>query len=387
MKKIGILTHYYQNKNIGGILQAYALVSFLQSRGYNAEQISFNFRIYDKQSLSIKQKLFPKHITVKEKFIYYLHKLKHILVRCILKDKFAIQNRKFKLFAENIDHSPIIYNNLNIKSANEHYDKFIIGSDQVWNSDFLPHSAYYGEFAAADKKVISYASSSNVKKFPIEAEKLFVHKLQRLNAISVREKTLKEYIESVAKRKAEVVLDPTFLLSPEEWLKIANLEIIPNKKYIFCYFLGGACKWHRQIVQAYAEKYNYEIIHLPYIMQTVRSADSILKGQGRYDIGPKEFITLINNAECIFTDSFHGLAFSINFGKNFYVFNRDDENGVNSMNARITDTLEMFSLTKRHIKNKNMILNNKPIDFTNAHKVLEQEKQKSISWLLNALKE
>ena len=261
-----------------------------------------------------------------------------------------------------------------------------MGSDQVWNTDLLPLSAYYGEFAAPDKKVISYAASSNVRRFLPRAEKLFIKKLARLNAISVREKTLKDYIERITPYKATVVLDPTFLLSPQEWLKIANPAPVPQKPYIFCYFLGGKSAWQRKIAQAYADKYGYEVVHLPYIMQSIRPADRFLKGQGRYDVGPREFIALINSAECVFTDSFHGLAFSINFGKNFYVFNRNDQSGPQSMNARITDTLAMFGLTSRYIMDKNAVLDNKPLDFTKAHEILAREKEFSINWLLNALK-
>ena len=182
-----------------------------------------------------------------------------------------------------------------------------------------------------------------------------------------------------------MVLDPTFLLSPQQWLKIANPTPVPQKPYIFCYFLGGKTTWQRQKAQAYTDKYGYQVVHLPYIMRSIRPADRFLRSQGRYDVGPREFIALINGAQCVFTDSFHGLAFSINFGKNFYVFNRDDQSGPDSMNARITDTLATFGLTARHITDKNAVLDNKPLDFTHAHEVLAREKNFSINWLLNAL--
>ena len=89
----------------------------------------------------------------------------------------------------------------------------------------------------------------------------------------------------------------------------------------------------------------------------------------------------------MFTDSFHGLAFSINLGKNFYVFDRDDKSGSYSMNARITDTLATFGLAERHITDENSVLDDKTLDFTQAHQILGQEKEKSINWLLNALKD
>ena len=332
-------------------------------------------------------KLFPRKITFKKLLKHSFFRLKNFLQKRLLKNKITIQNQIFAEFEHFIPHSTMQYNNSNISQANDDYDVFITGSDQVFASYLLPFSAYYGEFTTPNKKVISYAASSDRKKFSPLAEKLFIKKLARLNAISVREKTLKEYIERITPYKATVVLDPTFLLSPQEWLKIANPTPVPQKPYIFCYFLGGKSAWQRKIAQAYADRYGYEVVHLPYIMGTLRLADQFLKGQGRYDVGPREFIALINGAQCVFTDSFHGLAFSINFGKNFYVFNRDDHSGPDSMNARITDTLATFGLTQRHITDKNAVLDNTPLDFTHAHQVLAREKQFSINWLLNALKD
>ena len=398
MKKIGILTHYYQSKNIGGLLQAYALPCILNKYSYNTEQISFDLHIYKTPAERKKcNELFynnNSNITLKKIIKYPFSKIKYFILENLnsykhniyLSKKIDLQNNIFNEFENVILHSQQVYTISNILETNKNYDIFIIGSDQVFATYLFCLSVYYGEFATKDKKVIAYGASSNVKQFPPKAEKLFIQKLQRFNAISVRERTLKGYIESITDKKVAIVLDPTFLLSKEEWLKISNPKILPNKKYIFCYFLGNKASWQRKIAQVYADKYGYEVIHLPYIMRTIRSADKYLKGQGRYDVGPREFISLINNAECIFTDSFHGMAFSINFNKNFYVFNRDDKTGSFSMNARITDTLDMLGLSSRYITSEKAILYNNIIDYTKANKILKEEKEKSINWLLNALK-
>lgn len=390
MKKIAILTHYYQSKNIGGLLQAYALPAVLTKLGYLAEQLSFDYT-FCTDSVKKKHLVFlVESITLKKLVCKIIRVVSTFLCKDIRPAPLSCVQPQSAIAAEFeqfIAHSAQIYDSTNVAQANADYDIFITGSDQVFASYLLPFSAYYGEFTTPDKKVISYAASSDRKKFAPLAEKLFIQKLARLNAISVREKTLKEYIERITPYKATVVLDPTFLLSPQEWLKIANPTTLPQKPYIFCYFLGGKSAWQRKIAQAYADKYGYEVVHLPYIMGTLRLADRFLKGQGRYDVGPREFIALINGAQCVFTDSFHGLAFSINFGKNFYVFNRDDQSGPDSMNARITDTLATFGLAQRHITDKNAGLDNKPLDFTHAHNVLAREKERSINWLLNALKD
>lgn len=388
MKKIGILTQYYRSKNIGGLLQAYALLVTLNNHDKTVKQLCFNYDFFSPLAKEMLLELKKEQITLKRIIAYFFNRIqKRFHLNRIPKECLQKQNTVFSEFEQFIPHSVQVYNTQNIVQANADYDMFITGSDQVFSSYLLPLNAYYGEFTTANKKIISYAASSDRKQFFPKAEKLFIKKLQRLNAISVREKTLKEYIERITPYKTTVVLDPTFLLSPREWIKIANSKHIPQKTYIFCYFLGGKSAWQRQKAQVYADQYGYEIVHLPYIMRTIRPTDKHLKGQGRYDVGPREFISLVNGAQCVFTDSFHGLAFSINFGKNFYVFNRDDKSGSDSMNARITDTLDTFGLSARHITDKNAVLDNKPLDFTQAHQILTQKKEESIRWLLNALKD
>ena len=389
MKTVGILTHYYKSKNIGGLLQAYALPAFLRLNGKPAEQVSFNYLVLDEDTSRLRWQLFWDQFTPKKLVRQVAARLKRFYrfgSQKAISVKVQTQDTILEEFEQFIAHSAQVYTNTTIAQANAHYDAFVIGSDQVFASYLLPFLAFYGEFAAPDKKVISYAASSNAKQFSPKTEKFFVRKLARLDAISVREKTLKNYIERITDKKAAVVLDPTFLLSPGEWLKIANPAPVPQKPYIFCYFLGESAVWQREKAREYADKYGYELVHLPYIMRTIRPADRVLQGQGRYDVGPREFIALVNQAACVFTDSFHGMAFSINFGKNFYVFDRDDKSGANSMNARITDTLNMLGLTNRRITDKNAVLDNAPLDFTRACEILQAEKEKSISWLLSALK-
>ncbi len=385
MKKIGILTMFFQQRNIGGLLQCYALTYFLRQNGYQAEQILFNYKVYDTLAYPVYRRFHPRKVTLSLIYRYIRNKLSPLRLWNI-RHKLHIQNQVADKFLQQIPHGSQVYNNTTIKQTNKFYDIFVVGSDQIWHTDLLPHFVYFGEFVHNGKKVVSYAASTNMRYFKGE-EDTFVKKLSYLTNISVREKTLKEYIERITDKKATVVLDPTLLLSPKEWLEISNPKPVPQRPYIFCYFLGSKSVWQRQKAQEYAYKYGYEIIHLPYIMYNIRSADKYLKGQGLYDVGPKEFIALINGAQCVFTDSFHGMAFSINFGKNFYVFNRDDNAGPDSMNTRITDTLEIFGLTNRHITDKNTILDDKMVDFSEARRILEAKKQQSVNWLLDVLRD
>lgn len=387
-KRIGIITHYYRNTNLGALLQSYALVSLLRAHGYDAQQICYDWYSYNKQVDSLKKALFPVEKKEKETLSFFkkiLRKIRKKLEIITLKPKVKKQTEIARNFESSIPHSENVYSYDNASLLNKAYDIFITGSDQVFATYLLPEGAFYGEFASADKKVISYAASSNVKTFPPNAEKLFIKKLSSIHAISVREKTLEKYIEHITGRHAETVLDSTFLLDSNDWLKIANMSVIPHKPYIFCYFLGSKSVWQRQMARIYADRYGYELVHLPYIKKNIRKADYCLKGQKRFNVGPREFISLIKGAKCVFTDSFHGLAFSINLNKNFYVFDRDDKNDEQSMNARITDTLTMLGLESRHITKERNVLNNMDIDYSYANMILSQERERSIKWLKSAL--
>ena len=107
-----------------------------------------------------------------------------------------------------------------------------------------------------------------------------------------------------------------------------------------------------------------------------------------FDVGPREFLTLIKNAELVLTDSFHACAFSLQFEKEFFVFERRSVGTEKSMHNRIADFLDLFGLTDRLISEKNakeVIDNSKNIDFSFPKKVLNVERKKSLDFLHRAL--
>ena len=195
MKKIGILTIYYRTRNIGGLLQAYALVKALGKKGFATEQVCFKrHTFYGWKNCGQKYLLKLEHLSFAKVLNKIFAKIRHMRYHAKI-PSLALQHTKMQEFADFIKHSDAVYTDQTIYQVNKKYDAIVIGSDQVFVSYFLSHVAYFGEFASADKKVISYAASTNTKRFHHLAEKLFARKLQRFDAISVRERTLKEYIE------------------------------------------------------------------------------------------------------------------------------------------------------------------------------------------------
>ena len=173
-------------------------------------------------------------------------------------------------------------------------------------------------------------------------------------------------------RKPEVVVDPTLLLTAEEWDEvIEEPKNLAKKKYILTYFLGKYSKQRRKYIKDFAKKNDFEIVDL---------------GQPRakkyYCAGPGEFLFFIKNCEMFITDSFHGAVFSIIYKRPFYVMNREDEN--KSMNSRIETLLGKFNLKDRMIENYSKELD-LHCDLKDVDSILKMEREKSKTFLENAI--
>lgn len=331
MLKIGIFTHYYKSVNYGGNLQAYALCEFLNKNGYHAEQISFNRK---NETILIKNKR-RKHL-----FVKVLLRLKSVLMKFFNKklcSNIKKRNECIRAFNEKIPHSAEKKSN-DLCSIGKEYDCFITGSDQVWHPQAVC-DGYLLNFNASYK--MSYAASFSTKALSPEVEQYYSRCLQEFDAISVREELAVDMARRLSGKGVSWVVDPTLLLTSDDWNNITSERII-KEKYIFCFFLGNL-SFDKKIIQEFAEKRNLNIVCMPYL--------SGLKNKGatfgnilKYDVSPQDFLSLIKYSEYIFTDSFHATVFSHIFNKSFFVFNRS---GVKTMNDRIYSLTELFGTQNR----------------------------------------
>ena len=183
--KVGITTHYYNSNNYGGNLQAYALCQVLQKNGVQAEQICYSaltkkrtpFQILKEKGLVAFCKLVAKRVLGVFKKIFNKNK----------KIKGFIAQRKANILAFNqkIPHSDVVYNQDNIVEANDKYDMFITGSDQVWHPSAI-NKAYTLEFVK-NKPKISYAASLSVSELSDNQKEYFKEFIKDYSAVSVRE--------------------------------------------------------------------------------------------------------------------------------------------------------------------------------------------------------
>lgn len=156
--------------------------------------------------------------------------------------------------------------------------------------------------------------------------------------MSVRETYGRNIIKKITGNSAKVVLDPTLLLNSNEWRYFLKLPPPQNKsRYILCYFISYK-KEYVDFAERLSKQTNLPIIYIS------SAKIKFGKPKQRSKCGIREFITLINEAEYVLTDSFHGLVFSINFNKKVAVFRRFNDNDIICQNSRIYSILEQLGI-------------------------------------------
>ena len=365
--KIGILTYPF-NANFGGILQNYALSKFLRSHGHEVQTVCT-------------KKLVNRSFAVQ---------LIAIVVRCV--KKYFFQKRGVLVFSEkklneenNIisrNTNEFINKNISVRWVNDirkdiepnDYDILIVGSDQVWRNNYNVQ-LYYLDFAKKwNIKRISYAASFGTDDW--EYNRATTKKCKALvdlfDDISVREITAVGLCKRYFMVESTWVLDPTFLLSKNAYKQFVNNSNNGQGK-VFNYILDKSaekeeslhsiCKLlNKDTFSINADVYNREIPIEKRIQPKV-----------------EEWLTSIWNSDFVFTDSFHGMVFSIIFEKPFVVFG-NSERGL----ARFESLLRFIGLEDLLIsksKDVNGSLVNKTIDYNSVHEKLEGLKNASMAFL------
>ncbi len=285
----------------------------------------------------------------------------------------AVRQNKFKdfenLYVETRFDFPFL------EDIADEYDFFVVGSDQVWNPKWHPSYIFF-DFVPREKK-ISYAASLGAPEIPDEKKEIFRRGISNFNHISVREELSVKIIKDLTGRDALLLLDPVFLLTQEEWLTVAQKPTWFKEKYrngfVLTYYLR---KLPPPEVKTLAAELGLPVINL---------LDP--ENFNHFSVGPAEFIWLFAHAALIFTNSFHGAAFSILFKRPF--INRELENdkfGV-YMGNRLTSLLELFGLGDRQSTGEKVFTAKEAltIDFTRAEKILAVERAKSFKFLSKAL--
>lgn len=329
MKKIGIIT-FHNSYNCGSMLESYAMQRVIEKRNIKAEIVDFSSN-GQKELYSV----FFKNSNIKNiiKNILILPHYKRVKNNNNKYEQF--KNKNFKLSKKYTEQDKI---------SEEKYNIVIAGSDQIWNITIKDASDVYFLNWVNKAKKVAYAPSfgaKNILKFSNTPNK-YKDYINSFDAISIRENNGQKWINELCNKKVPVLIDPTLLLSKNDYEQLEDKKNKIDGKYIFFYcpsFDKNICKYVKKI----SKKYN-----LPVITWSTKSY--ITKGIKRFGFklpkyeNPSMYLTLIKNAELVITTSFHGTIFSTIYRKKFITVKNGEMYGDDD---RVRTLLEQLEMTDR----------------------------------------
>ena len=276
------------------------------------------------------------------------------------------------------------YNENSIAKANDEYDGFICGSDQIWNPDCAGlKPLYWLSFAKPGKKKIAYAPSVGVE--ALDNEQIdFVRKMtESFSSLSCRELEGSRLISEVTGRECVNVADPTILVKREEWLDDIGVRSNADKPYVFAYILRGTEEQRCQI-ERFAKKHDLKVITFPYLEPEFSVPYDKKFGDERvFDADPFSFLAYILGAQYVFTDSFHCCLFSLMFHKQYVLLEKRGK-AQSSRLVNLQKSLEVKSRLAKAESDIDVVLNQE-IDWETVDERMADMRQKSLSYLKSAI--
>ena len=315
--KIGILT-YHRAHNYGAMLQAIATQYVLSKAGHDAFFVDY-YPDYHKKRYELRKPSLKR---------LFRHPL------AFWRELRLMPNKKKRI--ESFLDFQAKYIDPYCRSEKEHFDSVVYGSDQIWRKqqprmEYNP--IYFGVGLNASKHVSYAASIDSIPQTDVDLSS-FKQLLQNLNQITVRENALRECCKSLG-FDADLVIDPTFLMDSDEWDSLLNLKSCPSEKYAVFYSIRKGA-FNKSLMESFCAKRGWSLVEITANPNLEDSCRIISTGS------PSDFVRLIRNAEFVFTSSFHGMAFAINYKKQFLV-------STDFAAERITSLLDLCGLQNRYI--------------------------------------
>ncbi|MGX2961383.1 polysaccharide pyruvyl transferase family protein [Peribacillus sp. JNUCC 23] len=342
--------------NHGASLQAYGLMKYLMNCGHEVEIIDYkpDYLNNHYNLLSIDNPTWEKNNLTK-------------LVYLILKVPVRIPGLKRKRAFDNFTTKYLKVTETRFSSNDElkknipNADAYICGSDQIWNTLHRngKDPAFYLDFVPDEKIKVSYAASFATDTISDEYTHMVKKRIERLDAIGVREKSGVEILKKLDINKAVNVVDPVFLLDKEDWNKIGIKEF--KEKYILVYDFDNS-NLIKKLATEVAKEKGYKIYTVN--PGKIRYADRYFSFNG-----PDTFVSLVRNAQFIISNSFHAAVFSVIYEKDFIIVNRTE-----AINTRMRDLLDDLKIGERLISENyklNQIL--EKVDYKESKDILKKK--------------
>lgn len=363
--RIGILT-LPLHTNYGGILQAYALQTVLERMGHDVKVINrnINYKLSLWKTPFVYSKRIIKNILGYKTPIFYEQKL--------IKEQPIIRQHTDRFIQQyistlNIDN----YTDLREKD----FDAIVVGSDQVWRPKYFGkiEDAYLQFAKDWNIKRIAYAASFGTDEWEYTDRQTAICKtlIKKFDAVSVREDSGKELCYKKYGIIASQVLDPTMLLTKDDYCKlIKNSNTKESDGSLFYYFLDETSEKISFVERLAQEK------HLKPFTVNSKIEDWNLSIEKRLRPSPETWLRSFVDAEFIVTDSFHACVFSIIFNKQFRVISNENR-GI----SRITSLLSMFKLKNRFLVQRNILNDYDDINFKFVNFILEDKRKVAYNYI------
>lgn len=317
--KVAVLTFQFAH-NYGALLQAYALKSYLQEQVDEVDIIPF-YPEWAQKEYEISP--FAGGISLKKRVKRVLQYVKR-----------KKQNDLFEQFKqEELELKETFSSENTLEEQLNSYDTVVYGSDQIWNDKITgPTDAYFGKNSTTHR--IAYAASIGTGKLTDVQKKNLQNQLKKFKSVSVREVQSQKLIEAFSKTKVEVVMDPVFLLKRSNWMQHES-SVKVEKPFMLVYLLREDAQL-LNIALRYAEENNLCVYEIHPTLARSHEKCTLLK-----NVGPREFLWLIENASCVCSNSFHATAFSTIYKKKlFHIPSRQSPERTVSLLMRLGMTIK-----------------------------------------------
>lgn len=338
---IGIIT-FHASLNCGSMLQAFALQDILTEK-YGADVEIINYSNFGQRTYYANWDIFPKPSVLKNNIKAIPH---YATINAMRHDYEEFEKKYFKLNA------PLIKSRDGLNHVDEKYDIVIAGGDQVWNVRCRDaDKAYFLSFVKKAKKV-AYSPSlgaRNINKCALRPQ-IYADLLKDFNYLSVREDNGQKWINELIGIKVPIIADPTMLLTHSQWIKKIDIEPI-DEKFILFYAFSYSNEHNNLILEKVSKKYNMPIYIIDSKQWSVNRLDRFgIKLWKRS--GPEAFLSLMEYAQIVLVQSFHGIVFSSLFHKTFWSLRNAVINNSDDDRARVI--LRQTGLEDRAIKYDNL---------------------------------
>ena len=255
------------------------------------------------------------------------------------------------------------------------YDIIVYGSDQIWwksrtgRAGFDP--VYWGQFVSSDIKKVSYAASMGIINLTDADVSEIKNYLTAFSHISVRETQLMEVLQPLTDKEICTVLDPTLLVSSSFWESVCHKKAPVNGRYILYYSMMQDDK-----ADTFAKKLS-QSTGLP-VVKIFGDINSYKADFFNFTTGPVRFVSLVRDAEYVVSTSFHGVALSVQFRKEFYAMGMRDNSG------RVLSLLSQLGLEQRMTDSLPEDMS-KRIDYDAVHARLSALRSKSADFLISSI--